>query len=278
MTYYQKTLAYKWYRFLWWFAGTFHIPIMVHIDIETSSECNLHCTFCPHDSGFKNKGIMPFKRAVRAIEDAMLNKVKSIKFNFRGEPGLNKDLERLSAIAYPHFTEVFMNTNGIPFTEDRIKNLMLDKVKISIDGATKKVYNSIRKGSDTKRWEKLNRNLKAFKEYHNVEIQMTTTKNNIKEVDKFKQKFKDIPIIINKERQKLSERKHCPQPYRRMIVAHDGAVYGCCNSWFDQFPIGDFKNESLREIWKGNRMKELRRHAKHYTGPCKDCDIREAWK
>lgn len=276
----MKWLKYKWYRFLWWFAGKTKIPNLVHVDIETTSNCNLHCVFCPHDQGFKNKGEMKYSMAVQVVDDAKRMGVKSLKYNFRGEPGLYKRLENLVDYCQGKFTELFMNTNGIPYTESRIRALRgLDRIKISIDGATKQTYESIRLGDDKNRWKKLNRNIQLFKEHgHNVQLQMTVTKNNQQEVEQFKQKFRGIPVSINKERQILTERQHCPQPYRRMIVAHDGTVYGCCNSWWDQFPIGDFNKQSLREIWRGDRMKQLRKHAKEYTGPCANCDIREAWK
>lgn len=283
-----NTLRHYLYRAKWHLVGYFkpRTAFPLHIDIETASECNLHCSFCPHDFGFKNKGIMDLGMAARAIAEARKNKVKSIKFNFRGEPALNKDLEHLVYLskkdgAYKP-AEVFMNTNGIPYTETRIQKLKangLDKVKISMDGATKQTYEAIRKGDDPNRWKKLNRNIKLFQEYgHNIELQMTTTENNKHEVEAFKKKFPTLKVIVNKERQQLTERKHCPQPYRRMIVGWNGTVYGCCNNWLKEYPVGDFTKQSLKEIWNGDRMKQLRKHAKEYTGPCKNCDIREAWK
>jgi len=281
----KKPLKYYYYRFRWWFAGTFHRPgkFPIHVDVELASKCNLHCVFCPHDQGFQNKGLMPITRAKNAIKQAVDGGVMSMKMNFRGEPALNKHLETCVSLANQgNLAEIFMNTNGIPYTEERIKDLKtagLDKVKISIDGATKATYNKIRKGKDPKRWNKLLQNIQTFQKYgHNVALQMTVNNDNKKEIEKFKERFKGIPITINNERQKLKVRKHCSQPYRRMIVAHDGVVFGCCNNWWDEFPIGNLKEQTLKQIWKGDRMKQLRKHAKEYTGPCENCEIREAWK
>ena len=280
-----RWLRFRWYRLRWWFQGTFHAPLSfpTHIDIELTSECNLHCVFCPHDFGFKNKGTMPLERAQEALRQALRYGAMSLKPNFRGEPALSPHLVDIVGQAKKGgMVDVFMNTNGIPYTKGKIEALKaagMDRVKISIDGATRKTYESIRLGDDPNRWTKLQRNLKYFSELGpKLELQMTVNDTNRHEADQLKDAFPDIPVTINKERAIGTERRWCPQPFRRMIVAHDGVVYGCCGSWWDQFPVGHLDDDNLKDIWKGERMQQLRQHAKCGTGPCEKCDIREAWR
>jgi len=227
--------------------------------------------------------MMPKSRMDDALDQAIKMGVKSVKPNFRGEPALSKNLINFVRKAKKGgIVDIFMNTNGIPYTAEKIRELKkagMTRVKVSIDGATRKTYESIRLGSDAQRWPKLMKNIKTFQEEGPpLELQMTTTQSNEGEVDAFKEKFPGLKLHINKERQILTERQHCPQPYRRMIVAHDGKVFGCCQSWWDEFPIGHIDKQPLRDIWNGEKMQELRKHAKDYTGPCTNCTIREAWK
>lgn len=69
--------------------------------------------------------------------------------------------------------------------------------------------------------------------------------------------------------------KACSYPFDTMAIMSDGAVISCCVDWSRQTYIGDVKTESLRDIWNGEKLKELRKL--HLLGlreknkACKNC-------
>ena len=55
----------------------------------------------------------------------------------------------------------------------------------------------------------------------------------------------------------------CHQPFYFMEITTSGEVYTCCPGWI-KFPIGNIKNNTIAEIWNGNRARYIRR--KIYSG------------
>jgi len=61
----------------------------------------------------------------------------------------------------------------------------------------------------------------------------------------------------------------CMLPWMHLHAFPDGRAYPCCFSQ-DKYPVGDLNSQSLREVWNGEKMKELRnRMLKHE--PSKEC-------
>ncbi len=277
-------LSFWLYRLKWWLVGKTKIIMgsPIHIDIELASDCNLRCSMCPYgdaDHPYTQRGMMPIEMARRAIDEAGALGVKSIKYQFRGEPGLNKDLESLVEYSgrWP-FVDKFLNTNGLAMNAARIFRLSgLTRLILSVDGASKKTYEAIRVKAN---WEKLRRNFQHMVDAGlKVQVQMTRQPSNDHEAGKFLTIWPGADkVTVKRLRQTGTVRAHCSQPYRRLVVAYDGIVFGCCNNWNNEYPVGDFKAQSLKEIWSGERIKQLREHARCGTGPCENCGVGEAWK
>ena len=77
-------------------------------------------------------------------------------------------------------------------------------------------------------------------------------------------------------------RRRCNQPWQRMIVARDGMVYPCCSDWYCTYPIGDAKKQSLKEIWTGKPMEDLRNLNRagrlNDADPCKNCFVTSSYE
>ena len=113
----SKALSFILYRFKWNFFPKigFVSQYPLHVDIEVTNRCNLKCTMCikssEKDQG--NQGDIDLSMAYHILE-AIGGKVYSVKFNWRGEPLLYKNLPQL--VAYAKFLgipEVQINTNAI---------------------------------------------------------------------------------------------------------------------------------------------------------------------
>ena len=55
-----------------------------------------------------------------------------------------------------------------------------------------------------------------------------------------------------------------------MTIYSDGTVAPCCNPVGRNLPVGNVKNESIKDIWTGNKMSEIRNSFKNNT-PSKIC-------
>ena len=80
-------MNYFFYRFKYNFNFLFKTP--AHLDIELNNNCNQKCLSCWHNDPknlpFKIKK-MSLEKAKHVIDQAEVLKVKSVKFNLRGEP------------------------------------------------------------------------------------------------------------------------------------------------------------------------------------------------
>jgi radical SAM protein with 4Fe4S-binding SPASM domain len=193
--------------------------------------------------------------------------------------------------------EVQFTTNGIPYTEKKIRDLVeagLDRVIFSVDGADKETVEKIRLGLE---YERLVENIHAFhrvRAEHGgakpfIRVQMVRTRDNWDQVDRFIEIWKawvdDIRINDVTDRgqgdhmavgdQRTVGRQRCPQPWQRMVVSSDGKVVPCCLDWGKTWVIGDATQEPLAAIWRGARMEAMRDVQRQVrldeVTPCRGC-------
>jgi len=276
-----------------------------HLDIELSDACNLRCIMCIQgiEDGVKGAGHMDTAFAKRMIDQGAARGLKSIKVNWRGESALHRDLGEIIRYAKSRrILDVQLNTNGIPYTAERIREIILaglDRVIVSMDGATKETYERIRVRAS---YEKLRENVILFRKIRDelgrvkpfIRIQMVRMKDNAHEVDQFFEMWKpyvdDIRIsdVSNRGQGDVSVgdqvpvgRAVCPQPWQRMIIARDGRVLPCCSDWHMEWVIGDARKQDLTEIWRGGAMAELRQLLRERKldgfAPCNHCYVKESY-
>jgi len=302
-----ERLSFLLYRFKWnllpILGMTASFPL--HVDIEVSDACNLRCVMCVHGQGkAENTGLIDKTLAEKCIKEAAQQGVYSIKFNWRGEAGLYKDLAGLIRYAKDcGIKEVQINTNGLPFNKESIEKIVkagLDRIIFSVDANSKDTYEKIRIGGNFDNLMKnidyfieLKRSLRQTKPY--IRVQMVRMKENRHEVEGFinrwKEKADDVRVTDVTDRgqgdrltvgdQVAVGRRKCPQPWQRMVVNREGLVLPCCSDWYCSWVIGDAKKESLKSIWNGGKMRELRKRILNKEmddfKPCKSCFVKESY-
>ena len=135
------------------------------IKIEITTRCNLSCIMCPH--GYSNFGLwegankdMSFEKFKTIIDN--FHGLKLIDFAGTGENFLNKDFMKMVRYAKSKNILVDFFSNFCLVDENISKELIeigINKIYLSIDGATKETYEKIRVGSD---FEKVINNVKNF--------------------------------------------------------------------------------------------------------------------
>lgn len=86
-----------------------------------------------------------------------------------------------------------------------------------------------------------------------------------KEPDKIK-----IKDMTPREKELLIESDtFCMLPWMHLHAYPDGRAYPCCFA-FDPYPVGDLNKQSLKEVFNGDKMKQMRLNMLD-NKPCKEC-------
>jgi len=196
------------------------------------------------------------------------------------------------------YVDVMINTNLTSFTEPRLKELVdagIDKIIVSIDGATAQTYTAIRKKGD---WRRLRDNMEylanlrgMWKRNPEIIVQCVKQEANRKEMIKFQHVWGELcdKIIIQKvsdrgagEGAQGHARKRCPQPWQRLIVGWDGSIFPCCSNWNNEYMLGNYNDMSLKDAWNGKDMQRLRdinvQGKQNKAHPCKFCQVGASYK
>ena len=120
--------------------------------IEPANFCNLSCPECPTGKGEISKESLTLSFTMfKKIINPLLPELFYLNLYFQGEPFLNTNL--MDMITYAHSKKIITNvsTNGHFLTESTCKQLVLsklDRIIISLDGATSETYEKYRIGGD----------------------------------------------------------------------------------------------------------------------------------
>ena len=171
------------------------------VSMAADPRCNLRCVMCRTHNIFNlPKDSIGAARAIEAIKP-YLHLVREIKFSGDSEPFFVPEVRdflfNFPQEEYPHLGFVIL-TNGLLVDEkvlERISQLNIEAIIVSMDGATKETYESIRQNG---KWECLMDNLEAISEKLTrgetgcFSITMTVMRENIDEMMDFYQLAKRL--------------------------------------------------------------------------------------
>lgn len=121
------------------------------LSVEPTATCNLHCPQCPSGTGelTRFRGNIDFSLYKKIIDESAPYLFNLILY-FQGEPFLNNDIFNLieyASVKKKIFTVTSTNAHFIDKkTAEKVVLSGLDKIIISLDGATQETYEKYRKG------------------------------------------------------------------------------------------------------------------------------------
>lgn len=127
--------------------NTKSLPIFVQI--EPTVRCNLKCRMCINPAVKREKTDLEIRDFKLIL--SKLPYLRKLSFVGIGEPMLNPDIFEMIRLAKERGISIGFATNGMLLNKemsDKIIESNLDWVNISIDGADKDTFESIRKGAD----------------------------------------------------------------------------------------------------------------------------------
>ena len=178
-------------------------------NIEVTNACGMNCIMCPRQYMKRKIGFMKVELFERIIKQMKLNSI--VVLHHFGDPLLHPKIEEIIKICKKYSIQSSLSTNPSSLTEKNIKKILnsgLNYLHISLDGATKKTYEKIRRGKADYEiaLKSIGNFLKEKKKRKNKNpittiaiIQMKETKD---EIDNFKQKWsntKGIDFVEVKE-------------------------------------------------------------------------------
>ena len=199
----------------------------------------------------------------------------------------------------------FLFTNGTLLNDKNsqiILNSSLTRLFVSIDATSEEVYDKVRipvnkKIINSGRLSLIEKNIKNFiklrklqnKKLPLVRVSFVALEKNVHEVDKFIEKWVNIvdsveiqkensidfyeDLFSKKNTKRLLNKYNCNEPWGQVTIHSDGVVGPCCNTVGRNLPIGNVFKQSLKEIWQGSKMTNIRESFKNEkpNNICKLC-------
>ncbi|MEO6901829.1 MAG: SPASM domain-containing protein [Bacteroidia bacterium] len=251
-----------------------------------------------------------FKKTI----DDIYKEISYLVFYFQGEPYLNSSFLEMVQYASSKNIYTATSTNAHYLTDEKAKQTVLsglDRLIISIDGTTQETYEQYRVGGNLKKvidgteqiikWKK-----KLKSKTPHVIFQFLVVKPNehqIKEVEALAKeigvdelRFKTaqmydyvngnalIPTIEKYARYKKQTNgtyqiknsmvNHCWRLWHSTVITWDGLMVPCCFDKDAKHQLGDLKNVSFRQIWKGvayNNFRAAVLRSRAEVDICKNC-------
>jgi MoaA/NifB/PqqE/SkfB family radical SAM enzyme len=265
-------------------------PFVIFVD--PSDRCNFECKFCP--TGNKQL-MREIGRPLKVMEFDLFKKIidgisgferplKVLRLYKDGEPLLNPRFADMVgyAKANPRILSVDTTTNASLLNPKRNLEIIdagLDRINISIEGMSDRQYKEF--SNHPIKFDKLVENIQHFYENRNkCEVIIKINGDLISEGDKdlFREIFHDKAdgiyiehvmacwpefelegVEINKEvglyGQAIREVAVCPYVFYSFSVNSDGLASLCFLDWSRKLIIGDVRESSVKDIWKGDRIR-----------------------
>jgi MoaA/NifB/PqqE/SkfB family radical SAM enzyme len=225
----------------------------------------------------RTKTTMDMPLFKKIVNEAQSLGCKDIHLTQYNEPMTDSLIfERLAYIRKMGMTSSFYSNATLLDKTKRDKLLKdpVDVIRFSVDGINKETFESIRRGAN---YENVTNNIiSLFKERNEknlslpkIEVYFTILENNQKEMDQFKEFWKDKCDYISFYPADSRESKDYVQvnysrlkPYpcfnpKRILVLSSGKVILCCVDIDGIIELGDLNKQTLKEVLLSKKFQEV---------------------
>jgi len=264
----------------------------VHLDIESTSRCNLRCTFCDKRPWMNklSQGDMEFDLFKKIIDEGSSNELCSIKLSYRGEPLLHPRIADMVSYARKRdILDIYFNTNGMLLTKSMGQKLIeagLNRISVSVEGTDSETYEQIRVGAKFSRVLRNIETLIKVRERSRVSYPLVRVQTvrlpglDMNAYIQFWQPRCDEVAALDyhapiRNRSLVDENWACPQLWQRMAVEWDGTVLPCNNDDYGFLSPGNVGEKTIQHCWQAPMLQEARqihrRGKSHLLKSCNGC-------
>lgn len=263
------------------------------IEIELTNDCNLQCKHCHRNVMMRPIGYMEYDVFKKIIDEITSYPIAFLRIVGLGESSLHPNFSQMLQYASSKGLKIEIATNGSLFeryTENEILSWDIDILGISVDGIDKETYEKIRVGGD---YHNLRQNVEQFYNYKRriksayplvVIRKVILPSDKGTDIDQYTLNWKKISDLITFNTLSKADNKtdfiykssfKCSEFYFTSHIRYDGSVIICPNKFiFDKNDtIGNVKFEELKQIWKSDKLVEIRELHKKKQFPdfCQRC-------
>src|SRR3989338_6429580 len=250
--------------------------------IELTNACNYRCSFCPHGSMKRKLGIMDNVLYRKIIDDCLASGIRKINLTSYGESLLDPDvLEKIRYAKETGADYVYLTTNGSLLDQEKSKAVIalgVDEVRVSIDAISADEYSEVRSeyNYDTvlKNISFLLQSKKADKSKTPiVTVCFIQRRDNEKDAKEFIKNWEEKADVIHLQAfhnwaARIEDKEPgsfvpCKRLWYTLNIFCNGRVWLCCADTEGQYILGDFRYNSLTEIWNGEKFQEARKRNLH---------------
>jgi len=306
--FFKRNSKSKWVEYLihrskfYFYENNHEMPdFPLYLILEPVSSCNLRCPFCMQvDENFTNDpkmmGMMEFELFKKIIDEAYDSGTRAITFTGRGEPTLHPQLGEMLEYCQDKFIEIKMNTNATMLNEKLIHKILKSKITdlvFSVDSYYKEEFESLRINAN---FEKVVANVTEFKrikeEYYpnsacvtRVSGVQASETQDIKKFQSFWKPLVDFVVYVKmidkwdlyKNSKDMMANSPCHYLGRNLSIYFDGSTNPCDVDYLGGLTLGNLKNNTIREIWNGEKYKKLfsshKKNSRNEYFPCDRCPI-----
>lgn len=283
----------------------------VVFQIELTNHCPMTCQMCPRTHVMERPlGYMSAEMFQRIVDQAAGGTAKVFMHHF-GDSLLHPELGTLIRYATDRGILTYLSANPALLTRTRIEALVdggLHQLVLSLDGVTSGTSEAVR-GRAARNVELAERRVRELIAYRArqgatapyIVMQIVRQRQNLHEVPAWLEKWQNVAGVdrvkvksyvtwdgsqdeINElrlEPSKVGSDIVCERPWTSVTVLWDGRVVPCCFDYDGIMPLGDLRDQSLEEIWRGEPLVDLRK--KHKAGDlssiklCAQCEDKEGY-
>lgn len=283
-------------------------------NIELTNRCPFKCVMCPRTNSMtRAQGLMEFDLFQKIIDEFIaanphFARTSEIWLHGFGESLVHPEFARFMRYATDRGVFAGLSINPLMLTPETAAELLEANpahLYISLDGHDNESFEKIRGVKNA--YDRSKERLLAFLERKvaggyrtRVTLSMIDFSLNQASIEKMAAYWESVPGIdhvlikpfttwdgtaaevnafVGRQPDSSAASSHlpviCQMPWVKMTVKWDGDVVPCCYDYDKKYVLGNVSQQSLAEIWNGERMQALRREMinDQVTNPlCKNCE------
>lgn len=252
--------------------------------IDVTTACNFRCIHCSQSVHNYEKVMLDYQLCLKVIDEIREAPPKHIRFCAVGEPLLHPRIREMITYAVDNTrSKVTLTTNGM-LLKPSILQTGLHMIDISIDAASEKTYNKIRRGGD---YGQVVANVEDICDSDTkVYVSFIRQPDNYHEVEAFRRMWqgKADGVIIRRlhtfggtvgKAEVTQERYPCYYPFERLVLTPWGHYAYCPVLGGREDNTLDARKMTLHEAWTSDYVRQIREA--HMTRDfrkapyCQDC-------
>lgn len=253
----------------------------IHIDLESSTCCQLKCIACPHHKMKRKNELMDLSLVEKVAKEIKGKGLKTSYLHRIGEPLLNDKIFDMIDLIAGAGVRTSISTNGLLLHKFKkeILSSRLSELTLCLDGVEKSTYEKYRVGA---KFEEVLFNIFDFlsdwsikKSKIHVQLQCIIMGQSNKEIAKFRELFTKFQTrgsfeILVKPYSTFAgrvpdlpgntpvRRQFCDKPFRELSVGVDSNCSICCRDFENFMVLGNVKKQTIYEIWNGKEYQRIR--------------------